>query len=340
MLAARGRLTVSPNPMVGCIIVKNGRIVGEGWHRFAGDKHAEIHALDQAGVKARKADVYVTLEPCCHHGRTPPCVDALIAHGVARVIIADEDPNPVVGGRSVAILKQAGIEVIIGIARESAQALNNIFYHFHQQKRSYIFAKWAMSLDGRTTVNAGDDKRISNQWTQIEMHNLRNRVDAILVGSGTVNEDDPVLTVRLSEAQWIRQPLRVVVSAALNVDTKAAVWQCQNQKTLVFTTNKADVNTMAKLRCQGVECIVLEPDNDGQLDIKAVVVILAKRGVTSLLVEGGRRTHAAFFAAGIVDEIVTIVSPKLIFEFKQKQAAKVKAINSSADDCLINTTLN
>jgi diaminohydroxyphosphoribosylaminopyrimidine deaminase/5-amino-6-(5-phosphoribosylamino)uracil reductase len=206
-LAEKGRFSVSPNPMVGCLIVKAGKIIGQGYHHQAGTPHAEIHALREAGAEAKDADVYVTLEPCCHYGRTPPCTDALIAAGVTRVYFACHDPNPEVAGKGSAALKAAGIQAEEGLCRSEAQQLNKIFFHFIQTKRPFVFSKWAMSLDGKTMTHPDDLPAISSTASRSHSHLLRRAVDAILIGTNTAIDDDPALTVRLPDVPDAQQPI-------------------------------------------------------------------------------------------------------------------------------------
>ncbi|WP_119344701.1 bifunctional diaminohydroxyphosphoribosylaminopyrimidine deaminase/5-amino-6-(5-phosphoribosylamino)uracil reductase RibD [Facilibium subflavum] len=319
MLAKRGYLTVSPNPMVGCIIVKNGQIIGEGWHQYAGGDHAEIMALKQAGEKAVDATVYVTLEPCCHQGRTGACTDALIKAGVKKVVIATKDPNPCVSGLGIQILKAHQIEVVVGIEREKACTLNKIFFYFYQHKKPYVVAKWGMSVDGQLTVAKSDTKQITNALSQQSVHNLRNRLDAVIVGAKTVLDDNPLLTVRHTDADIINQPLRVVVSASGALPLDAHVFNTTVAKTILFCGEQTDENVLHRLSQKGVECIKLALNQSGRLSIQTMLVILAEKGITSILVEGGQKLHEAFFREGLVNEVHGFIAPVLINGFHQKR---------------------
>lgn len=319
MLAKRGKLTVSPNPMVGCIIVKNGRIIGEGFHQFKGGKHAEIMALSAASIEAKGATVYITLEPCCYTGATPPCVDALIKAGVKKVVIATCDPNPKVSGKGIKILQSYGIEVNLGVMETEAKILNKVFFHYHTQKCPYIIAKWGMSLDGEIKVATGDTKAITNHTAKIQTHNLRNRCDAIMVGAKTIIDDNPALTVRFSEATKINQPLRVIISSTAELPTDAQIFNIKEAPTVLFTTSKASTQHLEKLKQQGVECFIMATDEQNNIPILSVLDILAQKGITSVLVEGGKQLHHAFFNDNLVDEIYSFIAPVIINGYRQKR---------------------
>ncbi len=324
VLARRGRLSVSPNPMVGCVIVKSGQIIGEGWHRFAGDKHAEIHALDQAGENAKNASVYVTLEPCCHFGKTGPCTDALIKAQVVKVVVATLDPNPEVSGKGVKRLQDAGIVVELGLMQQEAISLNKIFFHYHQTHLPYVIAKWGMSLDGHMTTHLNDSKQITDQASKREVHNLRNQVDAIIVGRKTVVADNPKLTVRMTDSQMIKHPSRVVLSKTADLPLNAVLFNDKTAKTIVFTSHLADKQTLYALQDKGVECIEVALNKDHELDLHEVLTVLAAKEISSVLVEGGQTLLNAFFSANLVNEVQAYIAPVIICEFRQKVVVNIK----------------
>lgn len=330
MLARRGALSVSPNPMVGCVIVKSGQIIGEGWHRFAGDKHAEIHALNQAGDSAQGATVYVTLEPCCHVGRTGACTERLITEQVAKVVVASIDPNPQVAGKGIKRLQQAGIVVESGLMCHQATVMNKIFFHYHKYKRPYVIAKWGMSLDGQMVTHPQDNKQITNKTSQHQVHNLRNSVDAIMIGRETLIEDNPSLTVRVSDAEFIKHPLRIVLSKTCQLPCDATLFN-DGIESIVITSDLADKDMFDALVYKGIECIKVSL-NQGEIDLVKVLEVLAQRGVTSVLVEGGRTLLNAFFEAQLVDEVQSYVAPMIIAGFKHKKRINIKDNGFLNDD--------
>ena len=322
MLARRGKLTVSPNPMVGCVVVKGGQIIGEGFHQFKGGKHAEIIALSSASTQVVGATVYVTLEPCCYTGATPACTDALIKAEVKKVVIAIMDPNPKVSGKGIKILQLHGIEVKLGILEAEAKALNKIFFHYHIRRRPYVIAKWGMSLDGKTKVAVDDDKAITNHTVKIKVHNLRNRCDAIIVGAKTIINDNPELTVRFSEAMKINQPVRIVISSSGKLPTNARIFNTEKASTFLFTTPKTNIRHLEKLKQQGVKCFIIVNHQLGSIPLRLVLDILVERGITSLLVEGGRQLHHTFFGENLVDEIHSFIAPVIINGYSHKYNIK------------------
>jgi diaminohydroxyphosphoribosylaminopyrimidine deaminase/5-amino-6-(5-phosphoribosylamino)uracil reductase len=305
-LAERGLYSTSPNPRVGCVIVKDGVVVGQGWHQRAGEAHAEIHALHQAGESARGATVYVTLEPCSHHGRTPPCADALIAAGVARVVAAMQDPNPQVAGNGLALLEQAGIRTACGLLEDAARALNAGFIKRMVLGHPWLRIKTASSLDGKTALSSGDSKWITGAAARQDVHRLRARSCAILTGVGTVLADDPQLNVRGVDTP--RQPLKVVVDSRLNTPPAAQI--LQTGKTLIVCA-EPDARRMVALEHAGAEVICL-PGENGQVDLAALLSILARRGINEVMTEAGATLNGALIAAGWVDEWIMYVAPVLL----------------------------
>ena len=300
-LAMRGLNTTTPNPRVGCVIVNDGRVVGEGWHEKAGEPHAEVNALREAGTAARGATAYVTLEPCAHYGRTPPCADALIDAGLARVVGAMRDPNPLVAGEGFARLELAGVTVEQGLLAAEAQELNLGFVSRMTRGRPWVRVKVAASLDGKTALLNGCSQWITGTEARRDAHAWRARSCAIMTGSGTVLADDPSLTVR--EVPCVRQPRRVVIDGRLQVPASAKL--LQGEGALVFAA--------AAGRVPNAEVVVLPAAGaDARVDLPGVMQELGRRGCNELLVEGGARLNAALFRAGLVDELLIYQAPLLI----------------------------
>jgi len=303
-LAARGLNTTDPNPRVGCVVANAERVLGEGWHQRAGEPHAEILALRAAGPQARGACVYVTLEPCSHVGRTPPCADALIAAAVARVVCCSRDPNPKVAGSGIERLKSAGIAVAVGVLADEARSLNVGFFSRFERGRPFVRLKLAMSLDGRTAPASGAQLWISGEASRADVQNWRARSSAVLTGSGTVRADDPRLNVRLTYGPWVRQPLRVVLDSLLRCAPSAKIFS--GGGALVFAAADAPPKPRADLPVERV------PRAPGGLDLHAVMQCLAALEVNELLLECGATLAGAFIAAQLVDELVLYVAPKLL----------------------------
>jgi diaminohydroxyphosphoribosylaminopyrimidine deaminase/5-amino-6-(5-phosphoribosylamino)uracil reductase len=303
-LAARGLYTTDPNPRVGCVVVGGGGVLGEGWHVRAGEPHAEVLALRAAGPQARGATVYVTLEPCSHTGRTPPCADALIAAGVARVVCSSVDPNPRVAGSGIERLRSAGIAVCVGMLAAEARDLNAGFFSRFERGRPFIRLKMAMSLDARTAPAAGGRIWISGEDARADVQEWRARSGAVLTGAGTVRTDDPRLDVRLAYGSWIRQPLRVLLDPMLSCATSAKLFH--GGGALVFAAADAPVRSESSARVERL------PRAAGGLDLRAVVLRLAELEVNEVLVECGPRLAGAFVQAKLVDEFVLYVAPTLL----------------------------
>jgi diaminohydroxyphosphoribosylaminopyrimidine deaminase/5-amino-6-(5-phosphoribosylamino)uracil reductase len=256
-LAKKGRFSVSPNPMVGCVIVKNNQIIGKGFHQCAGGPHAEISALQQAGKEAKDASVYVTLEPCCHYGRTPPCANALIEAGVSNVYISCLDPNPLVRGKGIQQLQSDGISVNIGLFEKESITLNEIFFHYITHRRPFVIAKWAMSLDGKTTTHALDDKQISGESSKKITHKIRQHVDAILVGANTVLVDNPQLTVRNNTS--IKQPIRIILAGKKYFPNTLNIFKDLTSKIIIAGTKQTQ-QFISHLQSNHIEILIL-PEN-------------------------------------------------------------------------------
>ena len=336
VLAKRGLLTVSPNPMVGCIVVKNGLIVGEGWHQEAGEPHAEVYALRQAGDLAKNSTVYLSLEPCCHKGRTPPCVDLLINAQVSKVVVATLDPNPKVAGKGVLKLQNAGVTVEVGLLEKQAQELNKIFFHFQNTKKPYVFAKWAMSLDGRMSVNNNDDKQISSEKSKEYTHQIRNICDAIVIGKNTLLADDPKLDVRVA-VQKVSNPKRFVIFSKLeNINPQWAILDKKVADTIFVCTNISDI-AKEQLQKLHIEYWLL-PNNHNKVCLNKLLSKMAEQGITSLLVEGGNALLSEFISQNIVDEFITYISPIVIANLNPKQNLGWK-ISRVGGDILVNAKI-
>jgi diaminohydroxyphosphoribosylaminopyrimidine deaminase/5-amino-6-(5-phosphoribosylamino)uracil reductase len=308
-LAARARGLTSPNPLVGAVVVRDDRVVGEGYHRRAGLPHAEIEALQAAGEAARGATLYVNLEPCCHTGRTGPCTEAIIAAGVKRVVAAMVDPNPLVAGKGIARLREAGIDVAVGVMEDEARRLNEAFIKYVTARRPFVILKTAMSLDGKIATVTGESRWITGEAAREYVHQLRNTCDAVLVGIGTVLKDDPSLTTRLPEGG--RDPVRVILDSSARLPLAARVLnQDSEAPTLVATTEVAPAERLAALRQAGAEVLVC--GRGPQVNLDLLLAELAAREIVSVLVEGGSTVNASFLLQGLVDKVVWFIAPRII----------------------------
>lgn len=305
-LAERALWTTSPNPRVGCVLVRSGEIVGEGWHEKAGEPHAEVHALRAAGDKARGATAYVTLEPCSHHGRTPPCAAALIAAGVTRVVAAMTDPNPLVAGQGLALLQAAGIETACGLLENEARELNIGFVSRMTRGRPWLRLKTAASLDGKTALNNGISQWITGPEARRDGHRWRARACAILTGIGTVRDDDPQLSVR--DVETTRQPLRVVVDSRLETPLTARILQ---GGPVLIAGAVENSEKAAMLRSAGAEVVIL-PNAAGKVDLKDLLEELGRRGINEVHAEAGFKLNGSLLREGLVDELLLYLAPCLI----------------------------
>jgi diaminohydroxyphosphoribosylaminopyrimidine deaminase/5-amino-6-(5-phosphoribosylamino)uracil reductase len=308
-LAERARGRTTPNPLVGAVLVKDGQVVGEGYHRRAGEAHAEVAALRAAGPEARGATLYVTLEPCSHHGRTPPCCDAVIAAGVARVVAASEDPDPRVNGRGLVALRAAGIDLQVGLLAAEARRQNEVFFKFVTRGLPFVTLKSAMTLDGKIATRTGDSRWVTGERARAYVHRLRAENDAIMAGIGTARADDPLLTARRPRA---RNPLRVIVDARAELSLASQIGRTLTEvPTVVATTGAAPAVRRAALREAGAQVLEL-PEQGGRVDLTALLQELARRPVTSLLLEGGAELAAAMLGAGLVDKVICFIAPKIV----------------------------
>jgi len=310
-LAEQGRGRTAPNPPVGAVIVKNGQIVGEGFHPQAGKPHAEVYALEQAGILSQGADIYVTLEPCSHTGRTPPCARALIAAGIRRAFIAIIDPDPRVSGAGITLLREAGIAVDVGLCEDQAAELIAGFSKHLRNGQPWTIYKAAMTLDGHTATAVGDSRWISCEESRLRVHRLRNRVEAIMVGIETVLKDDPLLNVRLPDEQT-RDPLRVVVDSRLRFPDTAKMLTQQSRAATLIATCCNDPERIDALEAAGAEVLVLPADQHHQVDLPALWDELGNRHVQHLLLEGGSTLATSAWKACLIDELMVFVAPRLV----------------------------
>lgn len=299
----------SPNPLVGAVIVKDNRVVGCGWHRKAGTPHAEVHALNQAGELAQGADVYVTLEPCAHYGKTPPCAKALVEAKVKNVYGGLLDVNPKVAGKGFKILEDAGIHVEYGFLQDELRKQNEVFFKWIEHKKPFVVLKAAMTLDGKIATATGQSKWITNETSRAYGYKLRDIYDGIMVGINTVIEDNPMLTARVDGG---KNPIRIVVDSSLKIDINANVVQDKSAKTIIATTDKADKDKILKLQAQDVDVIVVDKDKNDKVDIEKLLDILGQQNICSILVEGGATLSGSFVAKKLVDKVYFFIAPKII----------------------------
>jgi diaminohydroxyphosphoribosylaminopyrimidine deaminase/5-amino-6-(5-phosphoribosylamino)uracil reductase len=311
-LAARGRFSVSPNPRVGCVVVNSdGAVVGEGWHERAGGAHAEAAALAAAGERARGATLLVNLEPCSHFGRTPPCTEAILASGIARVVCSVEDPDPRISGRGIRRLRDHGVEVLVGAFAAEAERVNEPFLVSARERRPFVHLKWASSLDGKTATRTGESQWISGETARRDALLLREEHDAILVGAATVLADDPLLTRRLALSTSIVPHRRIVLDGALRVTASARVFSAAGGEVWLATAVPGRDPRLAAFRDRGVH-VVSKPAPHGGVDLAALLAELYAAEARSLLVEGGGVTAASFLAAGLADRVTAYVAPKIL----------------------------
>jgi len=310
-LAARAQGRTSPNPMVGAVVVKGDEIIGEGYHHKAGTAHAEVIALNAAGEDARGATLYVTLEPCSHYGRTPPCADAVAAAGIKRAVIACLDPNPLVSGKGLKIMEEAGIETINGVLQEPAERLNEAFFKYIRFKTPFIILKVAMTLDGKIATGAGDSRWISSEASRHYVHQLRNTCDAIMVGIGTVLKDDPMLNTRLDEPD-AKDPVRVIIDSRLDLPLQSKIVRsAKEQRTIVFCHQQADRDKTELLKQNSIEIIPIAGNRE-KLCLEEAFKALGEIGIMSLLAEGGGEINGYLVEKGLIDKLYCFIAPKLV----------------------------
>ncbi len=308
-LAARGRGRTSPNPMVGAVIVKRGKIIAEGYHRKAGTPHAEIVALKKAGPQAKGAVLYVNLEPCCHtEKKTPPCTRAIIKSGIKKVVAAMADPNPRVRGRGLKELRAAGIYTENAVMESEARKLNEVFIKYITRKEPFVFLKIAQTLDGKTATATGDSKWITGRKARRHVHKLRDEVDALLVGIGTVEKDNPSLDCRIKGGS---NPYRVIVDSSLRIPLTAKVLAHKDGRTIIAATGRASQKKIDILLSRGVRVIVTV-DSEGRVDLKSLMKELGRMDITSVMIEGGSSINASALSSGIVDKVLVFMAPRIL----------------------------
>ena len=311
-LARKGRGMVSPNPLVGAVIVQGNKIVGSGYHHFYGGPHAEVYALKSARERARGADLYINLEPCCHHGKTPPCTDALIKSGIRRAFIGISDPNPLVSGKGLRKLREAGIEIETGILQDECRLLNETFIKYITQNIPFVVLKLAATLDGKIATATGDSRWISGEAARRLVHRLRSEADAVLVGSGTVLADDPQLTARHYSGANRKNPVRIIVDTRLRTPLSSQLLRTAHEiKTIIATTQQAPKSKIVKITQRGAEISIVSSRN-GRVDLKRLMRHLAKQGIAYVVIEGGSELSAAALHDGIVDKVLFFYAPKII----------------------------
>ncbi len=310
-LAEKGRGKTRPNPMVGAVIIKNGRLVGEGYHKKAGGPHAEISALKQAGIQARGAEMYVSLEPCCHHGRTPPCTEAIIQSGIKKVYVGVRDANPLVAGKGIRRLKKMGIEVHSGILKKECLRLNEVFFKFIRTNTPFVYLKSGMSLDGKIATTTGESQWITGPQPRALVHKLRNEVDAILVGAGTVVKDNPSLTTRLGKRKG-RNPVRVVLDPECKIPLSAKVFANCREETVIYAS-RTGLPLPRKKSLSQKKVLVLNFDcRNNEIPLQQLMLELGRQGITSVLIEGGSQVNASALRENIVDKVMLFMAPLII----------------------------
>ena len=307
-LAKRGAGRVSPNPMVGCVIVKDGRIIGEGWHEQCGGLHAERNALQTCTEDSAGADLYVTLEPCCHWGRTPPCTDAILEHKVGRVFVGCLDPNPLVAGKGAQILRDTGIPVETGVCGDECRRLNEVFFHFITHKTPFVVLKYAMTLDGKTAACTGDSRWVTGEAARAHVHETRNRLTGIMVGVGTVLTDDPLLTCRMAGG---RSPVRIICDSRARTPLDSRIVRTAREVPTILAVAEQNERTAA-LAAAGIDILLCKADAQGHICLTDLTAQLGARQIDSILLEGGAALAFSALEAGIVRKVQAYIAPKLI----------------------------
>ena len=311
-LAKKGNGYTSPNPMVGAVVVKNGQIIGTGYHQFFGGPHAEVYALDEAADNAKDATLYVTLEPCNHIGKTPPCTEKIINSGIRKVFVAMQDPNPNVKGGGIDALQNHGIEVSVGLCENQARQLNEYFIKYSQSGIPFVILKYAATLDGMLCTQTGDSKWITNARSREYVHQIRHSVDAIMVGIGTIQNDDPSLTTRLDNMESPKDPIRIILDTHLKISPMARILNLQSAaKTVIITGSEPSPQQKASLNKQGVEIFVSPRKND-RIDLSTLMRTLGSMGIMSVLIEGGGTVIASAFRERIVDKVLCFFGTKIL----------------------------
>lgn len=324
-LARKGKGWTTPNPLVGAVILKGGRVIGQGYHQKYGQPHAEVNAIASAKEDVTGATLYVTLEPCSHFGKTPPCSDLLIDKNIKRVVVGTLDPNPLVAGKGIERLRSTGIEVVTGVLEEESQKLNEIFIKYIVTKKPFVIMKNAISLDGKIATVTGESQWISGESSRKQVHSLRHELAGIMVGIETIIKDDPQLTSRTLNS---RNPIRIVVDSQLRIPSTSKVLTQQDRaKTIVATTKRANKEKVETLKRMGIEVIVTK-EKDGRVDLQELMRLLGDRGIDSILLEGGATLNFSALEEGIVDKIQSYIAPKIIGGKEAKTAVEGAGVHS------------
>ncbi|WP_195263166.1 bifunctional diaminohydroxyphosphoribosylaminopyrimidine deaminase/5-amino-6-(5-phosphoribosylamino)uracil reductase RibD [Clostridium sp. 1001275B_160808_H3] len=323
-LAKNGKGKVNPNPLVGAVIVKNGKVIGQGYHKKYGGNHAEIEAINNSTESVEGATIYVTLEPCYHYGKTPPCVDKLISSKISRVVIGSLDANPLVSGKSIDKLKQVGIEVNVGVLEEECFRLNEVFMKYIKTKKPYVVLKSAVSLDGKIATKTGESKWITGEISRLKVHELRNELSAIMVGINTVLQDDPSLTCNINNG---RNPIRIIVDSNLRIPLDSKILKnSHNYKTIIATTKNADLKKKKLIEELGAEVLIIKSLNN-KVDLNDLMIKLGELKIDGILLEGGGELNFSALKAEIVDKVMIFIAPKIIGGRNSKTSIEGEGIN-------------
>lgn len=329
-LAKKGVGRVNPNPLVGAVIVREDKIIGEGYHEFFGGPHAEVNAFRSATESVAGATMYVTLEPCSHYGKTPPCAEAIVKNKIAKVVIGMLDPNALVAGKGVKLLEDNGIDVEYGYLCEELSQINRVFLKFIQRKLPYVIMKTAMTLDGKIASKTGDSRWVSNEKSRVRVHQLRNELSGIMVGVDTVIADDPILTTRLENEEG-RNPVRIVVDSSARIPLESKIVNTADQaKTIVVVTEKADSIKIAGIQELGNDVLMVKSRN-GRVDLPDLMLKLGEAGIDGILLEGGATLNFSALEAGIVDEVMSFIAPKIIGGVNSKSPVGGEGIDKMKD---------
>lgn len=308
-LAKKGTGKVNPNPLVGAVIVKNGKVIGQGYHKKYGGNHAEVEAINNSTESVEGSTIYVTLEPCFHYGKTPPCVNKLISSKISRVVIGSLDPNPLVSGKSIDKLKQVGIEVNVGVLEEECFKLNEVFMKYIKTKTPYVVLKSAVSLDGKIATKTGESKWITGETSRLKVHELRNELRAIMVGVNTVIKDNPSLTCNI---KYGRNPIRIIVDSNLRIPLDSKILKTShNYKTIIATTENADLKKRSLIEEHGAEVLIIK-SLDNKVDLSNLMIKLGELKIDSILLEGGGELNYSAFKAEIIDKVMLFIAPKIL----------------------------
>lgn len=325
--AKKGVGWVNPNPMVGAVIVKNGEIIGKGYHKRYGDLHAERNALASCSQNPLGGTIYVTLEPCCHYGKTPPCTDAIIASGISTVVVGVKDPNPVVAGKGIQVLEQHGIKVICGVLEAECKSLNEVFFHYITEKTPFVVMKYAMTLDGKTATVSGKSKWITGEAAREHVHRSRHQYTAIMAGVGTVIADDPLLTCRLDGC---KNPVRIICDTGLRIPVDSNIVKTAHEVKTIIATSAPECEKARHLRDGGVD-IIHVPMKDTHTDLRELMRVLGERQIDSILLEGGATLHGAALESRIVHKVQAYIAPKLFGGVNARTAVGGAGVDSPED---------